>query len=85
MNNQIYLIILFLALVTIIPTASAQLSFGVEAYQRLIEVELNKSEMVNVKHVIAASDIPVSVNLFDGVIPESITVTKDNGDKKEFG
>jgi hypothetical protein len=85
MNNQIYLIVLILALVAVIPTASAQLILGVEAYQKLIEVELNKSEIVNLKHVIAASDIPVSVNLFDGVIPESITVTKDNGDKKEFG
>jgi hypothetical protein len=85
MNNQIYLIVLILALVAVIPTASAQLILGVEAYQKLIEVELNKSEIVNLKHVIAASDIPVSVNLFDGVIPESIAVTKDNGDKKEFG
>ena len=85
MNNQIYLIILFLALVTIIPTASAQLSFGVEAYQRLIEVELNKSEIANVKHVVAASDVPVNLNVFDGVIVESITVTNDNGDEKEFG
>jgi len=85
MNNQIYLIILFLALVTVIPTTSAQLTLGVEANQKLIEVELNKSEIVNVKHVIAASGMPVSVNLFDGVIPESITVTNGNGDKKEFG
>jgi len=85
MNNQIYLIALFLALVILIPTASAQLSLGVEANQKLIEVELNKSEIVNVKHVIAASDIPVSVNLFEGVITESITVTNDNGDKKEIG
>jgi effector-binding domain-containing protein len=85
MNNQIYLIALFLALVILIPTASAQLSLGVEANQKLIEVELNKSEIINVKHVIAASDIPVSVNLFEGVITESITVTNDNGDKKEIG
>ena len=84
MNNQIYLIILFLALVTIIPTASAQLSFGVEAYQRLIEVELNKSEIANVKHVVAASDVPVNLNVFDGVIVESITVTNDNGDEKNL-
>jgi len=85
MNNQIYLIVLLLALVTVIPTASAQLSLGAEANQKLIEVELNKSEIVNVKHVIAASSIPVSLNLFDGVIPESITVTNDNGDEKQFG
>ena len=84
MNNQIYLIILFLALVTVIPTASAQLSLGTEANQKLIEVELNKSEIVNVKHVISASSVPVSVNLFDGVITESIIVTNSNGDEKQF-
>jgi len=84
MNNQIYLIVLFLALITIIPTASAQLSFGGEANQKLIEVELNKSEIVNVKHVIGASNMPVTLNLFDGVIIESIMVTNDDNDEKEF-
>jgi hypothetical protein len=85
MNNQIYLIVLVLSLITVIPTASAQLSLGVEANQKIIEAELNKSEIVNVKHVIAASGMPVNVNLFDGVIPESIILTNDNGDGKEFG
>ena len=85
MNNQIYLIVLFLALITIIPTASAQLSFGGEANQKLIEVELNKSEIVSVKHVIGASNIPVTVNLFNGVIAESIMVTNNDGDEKQFG
>ena len=85
MNNQIYLIVLVLALVTVIPTASAQLALGAEANQELIEVNLNKSETVNVKHVITASNIPVNLDLFDGFIPESITVTNDNGDEKEFG
>ena len=85
MNNQIYLIVLFLALVTIIPTASAQLSFGGEANQKLIEVELNKSEIVNVKHVIGASNMPVTLNLFDGIITESVMVTNDDGDEKQFG
>jgi len=85
MNNQIYLIVFFLALVTVIPTASAQLSLGVEANQKSIEVKLDKSEIVNVKHVIAASNMPVSVNLFNGVVSENIIVTNDNGDEKQFG
>jgi len=85
MKNQIYLIVLVLALVILIPTASAQLSLGAEANQKLIEVELNKSEIVNVKQVIAASNMPVNVSLFDGVIPESLVVTNQNGDEKEFG
>ena len=85
MNNQIYLIVLFLALVTVIPTASAQLSLGIQANQELIEVELNKSGIVNVKHVISASSEPVNLNLFEGVITESIIVTNSNGDEKQFG
>jgi hypothetical protein len=85
MNNQIYLIVLLLSLVTVIPTASAQLSLGQEANQKLIEVKLNTSEIVNVKHVIAASNMPVNVNLFDGVIPESIMIINENGNEKEFG
>jgi hypothetical protein len=85
MNNQIYLVVLLLALVILIPTASAQLSLGVEANQKIIEVKLNKSEIINVKHVIAASNIPVNVNLFEGVIAESIIVTNEKGNEKEFG
>ena len=85
MNNQIYLIVLFLALVTVVPTANAQLSLGTEADQKLIEVKLDKSEIVNVKHVIAASNMPVNVNLFNGVISENIIVTNNDGDEKQFG
>ena len=48
-------------------------------------MELNKSEIVNVKHVISASSHPVSVNLFEGVLTESIIVTNSNGDEKQFG
>jgi hypothetical protein len=85
MNNQIYLIVLFLALITIIPTASAQLSFGGEANQKLIEVKLDKSEIVSVKHVIGASKMPVTVNLFNGVLVESIEVKNREGEEKEIG
>ena len=85
MNNQIYLIVLLLALITIIPTASAQLSFGGEANQKLIEVKLDKSEIVSVKHVISASKMPVTVNLFNGVLVESIEVKNREGEEKEIG
>ena len=85
MNKNYFSIILICALITVIPTASAQLSFGGEAYQKSVEVIVDKSEIVNVKHVIGAPNIPVDVNLFHGVIIESIIVTNDNGDEKEFG
>ena len=85
MKKEFYSIALLVALVTIIPTAEAQLSIGGEANQKLIEVELNKSEIINVKHVIDSSKIPVSIDLFDGAVIESIIVTNDNGNEKEFG
>ena len=85
MNQKFFSIILLIVLVTIIPTVSAQFSLGVEANQKSIEVELNESEIVNVKHVIGSSSIPVSVNLFDGVIADSIIVTNEEGEKKETG
>jgi len=85
MSKNYFSIILICALITVIPTASAQLSFGGEAYQKSIEVIVDKSEIVKAKHVIGASNNPGSIELFEGVIVESIKVTNDNGDEKEFG
>ena len=85
MNQKFFSIILLIVLVTIIPTVSAQFSLGVEANQKSIEVKLNESEIVNVKHVIGSSGMPVSVNLFDGVIADSIIVTNEEGEEKEIG
>jgi len=85
MNKKIFLIILICALITVVPTASAQLSMGVEANQKSIEVIVDKSEIVQVKHVIYSSNMPVNVNLFNGVMNESIVVTNEEGENKDIG
>jgi hypothetical protein len=85
MNKNYFSIILICALITVIPTASAQLTFGGEAYQKSIEVIVDKSEIVNVKHVIGSSNNPGSIELFEGVIVESIKVTNEKDEKLEFG
>jgi len=84
MNRKFSSVILLIVLITIIPTVNAQFSLGVEANQKSIEIELTKSEKVNVKHVINSSNMPVTVNLFDGIIEKSIMVTNEEGEEKEI-
>jgi len=47
----------------------------------LIIDELNN---IKAKHVIGFSNEPVMINLFEGAIPESITVTNEDGKELEF-
>ena len=76
MNKNYFSIILICALITVIPTASAQLTFGGEAYQKSIEVIVDKSEIVNVKHVIVASNMPVTLQLFSGIISNLVMINE---------
>ena len=68
---------------TIIPTSNAQFSIGSEADQKSIEVKISSSGEVNVKHVVKPSNIPVSVDLFDGTISD-ISITNENGDERDL-
>ena len=80
MNKKIFLIILIVMAITIIPMVSAQLVIGNEANQKLIEVKLDKSEIIHVKHVISSSNSPVSLTLFKGEI-SNLTITNEEGKK----
>ena len=82
MNRIIITSLMILALV-IIPIADAQ--FGPAAYQKLTQLIIDESENIQAKHVIGVSNSPVSVNLFEGVILDSITVTNEEGQELEFG
>jgi hypothetical protein len=82
MNKIIITSLMVLALV-IIPIADAQ--FGPAAYQKLTQLIIDESENIQAKHVIGVSNSPVSVNLFEGVILDSITVTNEEGQELEFG
>ncbi len=82
MNKIVFLSLIVFAIIAI-PIANAQ--FGEPAYQKLIQLTIDGSENIQAKHVIGFSDNTVIVNLFEGVIIESITVTNENGKELEFG
>ena len=65
-----------------VPVANAQ--FGAPAYQKSTHLIIDELNNIEAKHVIGFSDDPVMVNLFEGVIAESITVTNEDGKELEF-
>ena len=82
MNKIVFFSLIIFALIAL-PVANAQL--GAPAYQKLTQLIIDESENIQAKHVIGVSNTPVSVNLFEGAIPDSITVTNEDGQKLEFG
>jgi hypothetical protein len=82
MNKIVFLSLIIFALI-VLPVANAQL--GAPAYQKLTQLIIDESENIEAKHVIGFSENPVSVNLFEGAITDSITVTNEDGQKLEFG
>ena len=82
MNKIVFSSLIIFALIAL-PVANAQ--FGEPAYQKLTQLIIDESENIQAKHVIGFSNSPVSVNLFEGVITESITVTNEDGKELEFG
>ena len=65
-----------------VPIANAQL--GTPAYQKSTHLIIDELNNIEAKHVIGFSNDPVMVNLFEGAIPESITVTNEDGKELEF-
>jgi len=81
MNKIIFLSLMIFALIAV-PIASAQL--GAPAYQKSTHLIIDELNNIEAKHVIGFSNEPVMVNLFEGAIPESITVTNEDGKELEF-
>ena len=81
MNKIIFLSLMIFALIAV-PIASAQL--GAPAYQKSTHLIIDELNNIEAKHVIGFSNDPVSVNLFEGAITDSITVTNENGKELEF-
>ena len=79
MNTKIFLIIGIFAIITIIPTADAQLSLGGSANQ-LIEMKIDTSQIIHVKHIVSSSNMPVNVNLFDGTISNFSIINEEGND-----
>jgi len=81
--NKIVFLSLIICTLIVIPVANAQ--FGEPAYQKLTQLIIDESENIQAKHVIGFSNNPVTVNLFEGAITDSITVTNQDGKELEFG
>ena len=84
MNRKIISIFAILTLILVIPTANAQLTIGSEAKQELIEVKINDKGEVDVKHIVKASNMPGTVDLFSGTI-SNLVVTNEMGEEKDSG
>jgi len=85
MNQKIISTIIIFSLITVIPTVYGQLEFGAEANQKSVEVFIDKSENVNVKHTVYSSNNPANVPVFFGIIEDSLKITNDEGVEIEFG
>ena len=81
MNKIIFLSLMIFALIAV-PIANAQL--GAPAYQKSTHLIIDELNNIEAKHVIGFSNEPVMINLFEGVITESITVTNEDGKELEF-
>jgi hypothetical protein len=81
--TKIFLIIGIFALIAIIPTVNAQLSLGGEANQS-IEMKIDTSQIIHVKHIVSPSNMPVNVNLFFGTI-SNLSIINEEGMEKEVG
>ena len=64
MNRKKIFIFVIFSLILVIPIANAQLTLGSEAKQKLIEIKINLKGEVDVKHIIKASNTPVTTHLF---------------------
>ena len=84
MNQKIISTIIIFGLLGVIPTAYGQLSLGSEAKQELIELKINPNGEINVKHIVASSNMPASVLLFKGQI-KNLIVTNDSGEEINSG
>ena len=85
MNQKIISTIIIFSLISVIPTVYGQLGLGAEANQKSIEVFIDKSENVNVKHIVYSSNNPGNVPLFYGIVENSLKVTDEEGVEIEFG
>ena len=81
MNQIIFLSLMIFALIAV-PIANAQL--GAPAYQKSSQLIIDEFNNIEAKHVIGFSNDPVTINLFEGAITDSITVTNENGKELEF-
>lgn len=71
-------------LILAIPSVYAQISIGDEASQKSVEVTINSSNEIHVKHVVINSNLPKQIKLIDGT-KTNLKVTDVEENEKQFG
>jgi len=83
MNREICEFLVIFLVISIIPTAYAQISFGQKAEQKSVEIVINSVGDVHVKHVVRQADLPKQMELIYGTV-SNVTVTDEQGEEKQF-
>ncbi|MGY5143501.1 MAG: hypothetical protein ACW9XH_03365 [Candidatus Nitrosopumilus sp. bin_32a] len=83
MNSKIFGFLVVLLIISIIPTIDAQISFGEKAAQKSIEIAINSSGDVHVKHVVSPANIPKQIELIYGTV-SNLSVADEQGEEKQF-
>ncbi len=81
MNCQFIIFSIIVSLLIIIPAAYAQV-FEEQSKQKSIEVVINSSGEVHVKHVVDGLDFPKQIDLIEGTIA-NLTVKDQEGNEKQ--
>ena len=80
MNQKIISTIIIFTLISVIPTSYGQLTIGPDAKQELIEVKINPTGEISIKHIVSPSNMPATVHLFLGEI-SNLIVTNNSGEE----
>ena len=84
MKSKIFAVLVIISLVTVIPTAYAQISIADKANQKLVEVRIDLEGNVRVIHIIDDAKTPKQVDLISGTV-SNISVTNEQGEEIQFG
>ncbi|HXW03060.1 MAG TPA: hypothetical protein VD651_02205, partial [Nitrosarchaeum sp.] len=76
-----FIILLF---IITIPTVYAQVSIGEEAKQKTVNVIINESNQIQVKHEVIAANSPKQLQLINGTIT-NLRITDVEGNERQFG
>jgi len=77
---KVFGFLVILSIISIIPLVDAQ--FGEKASQKSVEVIINSTGDIHIKHVIASSNSPKQVELIDGTVSD-LTVTNEQGNERQ--
>ncbi|MGY5148458.1 MAG: hypothetical protein ACW9W3_00170 [Candidatus Nitrosopumilus sp. bin_68KS] len=83
MNSKVCGFLVIFLIISIIPTVEAQISFGEKASQKSVEITVNSSGDVHVKHIVSPANLPKQLELIYGTV-SNITVTNEEGEEKQF-